>query len=887
MDYHEINKAVVEALEGDRSLALKLNTTTNVYRGHCPECEKKTAWISAEKPVVLRCNREDKCGYQERVRDRYPEAFESLSKRFPSTNEDPKATARAYLSVQRGFPTADLEECFEQGFYKLPDGTWAETVRFPLFGTGQNHWERIIDKAHVDKAGQKANFKGGYRGKHWAPPGQEIKPMEKVFIVEGIFHCIAMHLAGYKAVSAFSCSNLPRELIEANKGQGIIWHLAYDDEPGARKHIAKYFKELKKQDETVEIALTGSSKDWDDLYRENQLTEKTIEQCIWRGRVFIAESPRRKAYALYGWTRFSKTVFEHDDNLYSASFSLEKFNKASEGEQFDWGWSWDAFNQAVEVKDICNCVPEFLYTETDRLTGERRYFFNIRKAHSNLRYLGGFSPNALGDPRAFSTALMSNTDGGYFEGGAGDLKILKARWMNTKVTRVQTIPHIGYDEDSRAYIFNGFGYQQGKLMLANEDGYIKPGDTAVKTTLEDIKVEHSTEFTGDWLQDFIKVFHYNGVAALGYFTASLFARQIKEKHQAFTFLEITGEPDAGKSTLIRFLWKLLGRDNFEGIDLLSTSASSYGRHLGKVSNLPVVVIESDRESVSSSGGRPAKPFEWDMFKKAYDLDGVIDTRGVKTNDNKTFDRIFRASLVISQNATVQASAAMLSRIVHLHCTTAHKRLENRPIADRLKRQSVTELAGYLHQALTNEDAYLKHFFSAFEQHRATLSDESTLTQGRIIDCHAQAMAAVDALQVLLPALTPVDLQHTHQHLLSRAHDRQQRLNKDHPIVEQFWDTYHFINDQMMFIDDQDGERNVPTERLNHSNDPALIAINLNEYLEHCRKRGQELVPVAELKQLLPTSQRYPFEVCKKVRSRQPQGGFPRCWVFRKKGGVGR
>ncbi|WKD48362.1 hypothetical protein [Microbulbifer spongiae] len=889
MDYTQINRDVVAALEGDGALSLVLKATSNIYReGTCPKCERKTVWISAEKPIVLRCDREDKCGYQERVRDRYPDLFENFSKRFPSSDEDPKATARAYLSIQRGFPTADIEDWFDQGFYRLPDSTWAETVRFYLYGGKEYYWERIIDKAHVEKAGQKAHFKkgGSSRGKHWAPPGQEIQPEDKIFIVEGIFHCIAMTLAGYNAVAAFSCSNLPRALIEKNKGQGITWCLAYDDEPGARKHVAKYYRELKDRNERAEVLQTGSRKDWDDLYREKRLNDSTLEECQWRGRVFIAQSPKRKAYALYGWKPFGKTVIAHGDRLYAARFSLEEFNKANDNDPFDWDFSWDAFNQATKVEQISNCVPEFQYTEIDRLTGERRYFFQIQKAGSKRNYLGAFSPNALSDPRAFGLALLSHTDGGSFEGGAGDLKILKARWLDGEVARVTTLPHMGFDEDSGTYIFPGFGYRQGKFLPANAHGFLQLGDTAIKTTFEDMPVCHSDQFSSSWWSDFVTVFHFNGIAALAYFTASLFARQIKEQHQAFHFLELTGEADAGKSTLLRFLWKLLGRDNYEGVDLLSTSISSYGRQLGKVSNLPVVVIESDRETNGSTGGRPGKSFDWDIFKKVYDLDGVIDSRGVKTNDNKTHDRLFRGTLVISQNATVQASAAMLSRIVHLHCTTAHKRPENRPLADRLKRESVKNLAGYLHRALTCEDAWLARFFAAFDRHRETLSADGGITQGRVIDCHAQLMAAVDALQVLLPACSGDLLRAVQAHLQERARDRQRRLNNDHPIVEQFWDTYHFINDQVMHIDDQDGERDLPIERLNHSIDPALIAINLNEYLEHCRKRGQELVPVAELKQLLPTSQRYPFENCKKVRSRRDQGSFPRCWVFRKSGGTG-
>src|SRR5690606_25264624 len=131
----------------------------------------------------------------------------------------------------------------------------------------------------------------------------------------------------------------------------------------------------------------------------------------------------------------------------------------------------------------------------------------------------------------------------------------------------------------------------------------------------------------------------------------------------------------------RFLWKLLGRVNYEGVDINSLSASAEGRTLAQVSNMPVVFLESDKEPLANmKGGRNTAGVDWERYKKISDLNGAIGSRGVKTNDNQTNDLIFRGSLVISQNATVQASPAILSRIVHLHCTTAHKRIENRPIA---------------------------------------------------------------------------------------------------------------------------------------------------------------------------------------------------------------
>jgi putative protein kinase ArgK-like GTPase of G3E family len=51
------------------------------------------------------------------------------------------------------------------------------------------------------------------------------------------------------------------------------------------------------------------------------------------------------------------------------------------------------------------------------------------------------------------------------------------------------------------------------------------------------------------------------MVALAFFVMSLFAVQIRLREKSIGFLEITGPPGSGKSTLVEFLWKLLGRQN--------------------------------------------------------------------------------------------------------------------------------------------------------------------------------------------------------------------------------------------------------------------------------------------------------------------------------------
>jgi hypothetical protein len=885
-----LEQQIVEALLNDARLNFKSKSGAKaLYGGTCPECKEKEVFISLEKPYQLKCNRTNKCGYSESTKARYSHLWSNLADKFPATDSDPHATAKAYMSMVRGFPLTKTERWFEQGVMKLRNGRHAETVRFLLWDGCW--WDRLINDRDIrdnTKNGEKPNkadFKFGtqYKNKCWTPPGQELANGDHVYIVEGIFHAIAFHLCGYKVAAAFSSNNLPRELIAANKGRNITWCLAYDAGMAGEFASVKYLREINEMKEPAQITLPHSANaDWDDLYREEKLNDAYLEECKWRGRMLAAKDVKRKAFALYCWRHFTYTVITFDKETYSVRVVSDKLAKELDNEKIAWNNDdFNVFVGCISVTHIANCELNFLHIEKDKFTQERKYLFDVHMPKHRKPFLVGFTPSNLGDAKAISTSLLNQTDFGHFKGGSRELDFLTKKWSSQAINTVETVPFIGYEETSGAYVFPQVGYQAGRYFKTNEHGYLHFGNCSIKTSLGGMEFVHSTKFDQSFFPDFIKVFDMNGVAALGFFTLSLFAQQVKKVHQNLTFMEITGEKEAGKSTLIRFLWKMLGRTNYEGVDILSMSASAEARTLAQVSNLPVVFLESDKEVAGNQkGGRANGGVDWERYKKISDLNGAIASRGVKTNDNQTNDLIFRGSLVISQNATIAASPAILSRIVHLHYTTAHKRIENIPIADRLKQMDVEHLSGYLHHVLTHEEQWLAAFFAAFPKHRARLTKNPGIKSQRVVDNHAQVMAAVDALQVLFTNFRDDSLDKALTHIEQRAMDRDMRLSAEHPIVQQFWETFHWINDQTMFISDEKGERNVKVNRLNHSKDPKYIAVNLNDWFEHARKRGQEVISIKDLKEVLKESKHYRFLHQARVWSAITNDQV-RCWVFTK------
>lgn len=235
IDFEAIyQKEVVDALRNDHLLDFKKENAKYFAEGVCPDCGKRELFISKLKPYRLKCSRDKKCQFDEKTRERYSDLFENLSDRFPKTIENPNATADAYLYRNRGFEVAKLAGWYTQGRRKMKSEEWAETVRFPLCN---GHWERVIDERMVAaNEGVKAGIKSGmsYTNSGWVPPGQTIERSDRIYVVEGIFHAIALHLAGFKAIASISCVNFPWEIVEANKSKLVTWVIGLDDDEADR-----------------------------------------------------------------------------------------------------------------------------------------------------------------------------------------------------------------------------------------------------------------------------------------------------------------------------------------------------------------------------------------------------------------------------------------------------------------------------------------------------------------------------------------------------------------------------------------------------------------------------------------------------------------------------
>lgn len=899
MDFEQINRDVVDALEKD--LAFKFKRKGNYFQGGiCPDCGKKEAWISAEKPIVVRCNRKNNCGYEEPVRDIYPDIFENFSERFPATQENPDATARAYIEHDRQFPLVKVGQWFEQGARPLPDGGFAPVVRFHLWGGF--YWDRVINKADERALGDKTFFKKGiqYKGKAWQPPGQAIEKGDVVFIVEGIFHAIALWLCGHKVLAAFSSNNLPMEIIEDSKGQKITWRLAYDDDPAGRSMMEKYFRLLSGKGEQVDVCLVGGSEDWDDLYRLNKITPEFIEQCLYRGRLFTAQSVEEKAYHWYCKRRAGYTVLDFGNRLYSISVddklskelqkAIEDINQAdiedgdekklavqSIDEALKTERGQQIFSSHLTTTSISNCLPRFLYCEIDKETSEVAYFFDVAFPRG-LPMQVAFTGSHLESPKAFNKALLNQAPGSTFDGSENQLKRLRDRWFEGGVKQVQTIGFLGYDRSCQVYVYQDFAFFNGRKLKLNRQGYFAAGKHRIKSSFNSFHLHHQDEFDPAWVTDFHTVFSHLGMVALAFWLGSLFAEQIRAALKVFPFLELTGEHGAGKSTVIEFLWKLCGRDDYEGFDPSKATFAARTRAFSQLANLPVVLIESDRQNDKAKKGA----FDFEELKTAYNGRAIRST-GAFNRGNGTVEPPFRGSIVIAQNDTVDGSPALLSRIVHCHATKAHFSQETKLLAQRFERASVEEVSGFLPAALRKEKAIVARILEQYPLLDTKYSKTGEIHDQRVVKTHAMLAAMVSALPLVFPGVSQTTVAEVQHYVYSRAVNRQGRLSADHPDVQKFWEIFDYLN--VREVDDPHqpavygpGSK-VEQQTLNHSKDPALIAINLIHYKQQCELAKVDHPDINSLKKLLTNSRRYKFLECKNVKSAIDGDRTRYCWVF--------
>lgn len=892
----DIRRALLPLLKAD--FKWKKETGTWLRQGKCPDCNEASVFTHQQNPWVLKCERTNKCGWEGSARELYPEIFDTWSNRYKKTPENPNAAADAYLSDARRLNLMGMRDAYSQEYFRDDArNIGSATVRFPL--PGGSWWERLIDQP--GRFDRKARFAYGksYKGQAWQRPDVSIEDMANatsIWVAEGIFNAWALEQAGQRAVSAMSSNNYPGEFLRQ-----LRTHIAASDQPFRKPQIVFAFDVgaagTKATREFVEMARkenwnataaqpqeeddNGKDLDWNDLLGFEKLTEKHRAEYLWNGQVLLAQTAQDKAYLIWEKHRWNSFHFTFGSRTYWCSIDVsivqEKIDEYRKGVTRVLGEidkdeeakiRQEASREALSVEEIANCAFRVLYRQHDEATKETRFWVNIS-------YPSGKRPSAKGEFSGGQLRKSSNFEERLFDYGAvwtGNAHQLTRilQQQTPDLPDVRPLGFTGYCRDAKAYVFGPLAVAGGRVYKPNENDFFQIGKLALKlgTSEKLLDIDYDADqLDVSWLPDLWTAYGAKGITCLTFYFASLFAEQVRAEMKSFPFLEMHGLPGTGKTTLVEFLWKLLGRENYEGFDPAKATPAAMARNLGKVANLPVVLIEGDRREEANH----SKKFEWEELKTAYNGRSVR-SRGVKNSGMETFEPPFRGAIVIEQNEPVNASRAVLERIMSLGFDMANWSPATKTAAERLEQWPIEKISGFIVHAARREVEVMARFRQAFAQYESELLALPAIRTNRLAKTHGQLLAFLDAIRTLVP-LTDDQQAETARFIVQMASERQLAVNSEDPHVSLFWERFDYL--------EENEDPGANTGHINHHRkfEDGMIAIRLNEMESRCADKRLELPSHAELIRALKTSKARRFIEQAMVNSRNDSVGGVRCWIF--------
>jgi hypothetical protein len=871
-------------------------------KGVCPDCGKKELFTKYDRPYYITCNRRSKCAYETTVKQLMPELFENINEKFPPTDSDPNATAKAYLSLNRGFDVEQMTGWFEQGhYYRSTGNKTTATVKFFLNSDRTVFWERLISPVETkEKDGSTEvhhhNFSSGKRaGLWWTPPEQIIEQGDTVYLCEGILKAIPLALAGKKVASIMASGSFPSISIDRHLGKKVNWVWALDSDDAGRKathtHHARLL-ELGEKSTAIFATEFPKKLDWDEL-SPARLDADSFKRYAYYGRLELVENYQVKAFLMWNHRNDDKGdgeddmnyfCYDHNKNGYSVTAKRKEYDRqlmeytAIDAEKEDEN-KVNAFISTAEIKRISTFSAQFLYFQRFADSEDGEYVFKFRMANGAHDQIVGFSHLSKSD--AFKEKCQRLVAGANFMGSNADMSWLYNRWMAHKPPTVSILNYVGYHAEHDAYIFNKIAVQGKKIIPINSEDFFALKKGGVKTAINTaFEIDRSIQL--HWVKDYKTAFGYKGMVALTWWMSTFLVQQIRDKHKDYPYLSIIGTAASGKTAMVNFLWKLTGLDGAKmPVNPNVDSKIGFYKSLARFSNIPVQLNEVDNEqSLEHVRGKHMGRFNWNTIKQLYDGENLRST-AQKQGNNLNSD-YFKSNLVVTQNVEISdASEAIVTRFCNIPFDRSHHTSAGKLAADRLLNLETKECSGFLLHVITQSKTILAEFNKQLPLAMKTMNKyHSEVGHQRIKDTHGKLLAMAYCLPLVFSDITKEDLANIECTIVGMAIERQTIVNGDHSLIIRFWEMFDDLDVEA--VKDDEGKVVVYSGRINHTAKDGLVAVHLPTFTKKCQDRfgTSSVLDISELHRLLSTSKEHAYVDYKVVESVLEKKSM-KCYVFKR------
>ena len=610
----------------------------------CPNCNQSVAYSFVADPSTIICNRKNNCGVNTHAKTFAPQLWSDWAKRHPATDDDPNATATAYI-LGRGLDPSKFE-------YKQT--TWSEkghkitAIAFECPWT-KRRWLRFIDipKGIEGKTRWEKGEGDAYQGQAWMNRA-EVDPEAELWFTEGILNTLSLEQVGIQSASTFSATHIPSKFLEGlNKNQPIV--VALDNDNAGRQGAPKLIEALKELGLTnVKVAQPPYGKDWNDLLVAGALKDntkqETIAEAIWRGRLILAET-FAEYREVYEERRHGEDGYYHGLLEYRGQtwFCSTKSGKSDAVER-------------TQTK-VCDATIRRAFTqlvEEREYNAEHRYFLQINPVGRPPRIIEASAAELVNGNQA-RIMLKQRADVLLLDNSTPIINALVTSLERDKAPVVRLTDRLGYDPKSRCWLFGRFLYtNEGQRVDANADGYFPHQGVRCKTSEKIISTYRPTEIKKA-ITLLHRIYGNTGIYALAYYVAASLKHELMEREQAFPYMSFVGPKGGGKTTLINFLNNVFFQ-TWEGIVAArNTTPKALSRKLYHRSSLVAPYLESNDTLIN---------IDENSLLNAYQGGSLYD-RAATSNDAETISLPFDAALAFVQNKEPFRIGPLKERVITL------------------------------------------------------------------------------------------------------------------------------------------------------------------------------------------------------------------------------